>query len=163
MFNAKHLLETVKRARRRHTGHTGCIDGIELNLRYVERDGGRLQTGLHYFQRAGQYSSNRSPTTKLKDRQAEGHTHRKLDSIARTQELELQLFTPSDSSCDTEFLCFCFLAIIKLAYDAVAGISTIVGMGHTKNSTMRYMAEHKECLCWLNQSKRIVCSNRQMC
>lgn len=36
----EYLLETVKRAGRRHAGHTGSVDGTELNLRHIEGDGG---------------------------------------------------------------------------------------------------------------------------
>lgn len=62
----EYLLETVKRARRCHAGHTGSVDSTELNLRHIEGDGGRLQTGLYDFQRAGQYGSNCSPTSSTK-------------------------------------------------------------------------------------------------
>ncbi len=59
----EYSLETVQGAWWRHAGHTGPVDGTELNLRYIEGDGGRLQTGLHYFQGTSQYGSNRAPTS----------------------------------------------------------------------------------------------------
>lgn len=50
-------------ARWGHAGHTRPADRTELNLRHVEGDGGRLETGLHDFQRTSQNGSYRPPTS----------------------------------------------------------------------------------------------------
>lgn len=40
VINAEYPLETVQGAWRGHAGHTGPIDGAQLNLRHIEGDGG---------------------------------------------------------------------------------------------------------------------------
>lgn len=145
----------MKRAWWWHTGHTGSIDGIELDLRYVECDGGRLQTGLHYFQRAGQYRSNRSPTSKWKDT-------KQLDRLTRTREQELQLFTPNDWSCDTGCF-FVNLAIIKLVLDVGAGILAIFGTAGAEKKTPQWGKAgniRNVCVCWRTNCLQNVLSAR---
>lgn len=69
----EHLLETVQRSWRRHSRHAGPVDSAELDLRHVQRDGGRLQASLHHFQWTRQYGANRAPTSGTKTcRKGEG-------------------------------------------------------------------------------------------
>lgn len=63
VFGVLDLLETVQRTRRGDTRHTCSIHGAELDFRDVKRDGGRLQSGLDDFQRAGQYSAHCAATS----------------------------------------------------------------------------------------------------
>jgi len=64
-------LEAVQGARRGHAGHAAPVDGTELHLRHVEGDGGRLQPGLHDFQRTRQDGSDRAATSGGKDKEVE--------------------------------------------------------------------------------------------
>lgn len=59
----EYALETMQGAWWGHAGHAGPIDSSELNLRYIEGDGGGLQTCLHYFQGTSQYGTYCSPTS----------------------------------------------------------------------------------------------------
>lgn len=58
------LLETVQRPWWSDTGHTGSVDGAELDFRDVESDGGGLQSGLHNLQRTSQNSAYCTTTSR---------------------------------------------------------------------------------------------------
>lgn len=58
------LLETMQRPWRGYTGHTGSVDGAELDFRDVESDGGGLKSGLHHFQRTSQNSTHCTSTSR---------------------------------------------------------------------------------------------------
>lgn len=63
VFGVFDLLETVQRTWWGDARYTCPIHGAELDFRDVKRDGGRLQSGLHDFQRAGQYSTHCAATS----------------------------------------------------------------------------------------------------